>query len=262
MPIHPTAVIDPRAELGRDVHVGPFAVVAAGAILHDGVRIDAHGVVAGPCELGAGSRVHAFACVAGDAQDRKYRGEPSRVVAGRGCVFREGVTVHRGTAAGDGVTRIGDDVLLMAQAHVAHDCRVGNDVVLANGAALAGHVWVGDGVVFGGLAGVHQFCRIGRLAMVGAGAMVAQDVPPFMLVHGDRARLVGLNRVGLRRAGMSPATIGALHAAFGELFLHGRAVRAAASALHASSVDVAEVAELAAFCATPGRGVCRARGEA
>ena len=259
MAIHPTAVVDPRAELGRDVDVGPFAVVAAGAVLHDGVCIDAHAVVAGPCELGEGSRVHAFACVAGDAQDRKYRGEPSRVVAGRRCVFREGVTVHRGTSAGDGVTRLGDDVLLMAQAHIAHDCHVGSDVVLANGAALAGHVTVGDGAVFGGLAGVHQFCRVGRLAMVGAGAMVAQDVPPFTLAQGDRARIVGLNRVGLRRAGISPAARVALRRAFGELFLAGRAVRAAAVALDAAGV--AEVVELAEFCATPGRGVCRARGE-
>jgi UDP-N-acetylglucosamine acyltransferase len=257
--IHPTAIVDPRAELGRGVDVGAYAIVAAGAVLHDGVRVDAHAVIAGPCELGEGSRVHAFACVAGDAQDRKYRGEPSRLVAGRRCVFREGVTVHRGTAAGDGTTRLGDDVLLMAQAHVAHDCRVGSDVVLANGAALAGHVTVGDGAVFGGLAGVHQFCRVGRLAMVGAGAMVAQDVPPFVLAQGDRARLVGLNRVGLRRAGLAQDSIEALARAFRELFLSGRPVRGAARAFEVGGAG--EVAELVAFCAEPGRGVCRARGE-
>lgn len=259
MPIHPTAIVDPRAELAAGVRVGPYAVVGAGVVLHEGVQLGAHVVLEGPCELGAHTRVFSFAAVGHEAQDRKFRGEPSGVVIGARCTLREGVTVHRGTAGGDGVTRVGDDVLLMAQSHVAHDCVVGNDVVLANSAALAGHVVVGEGAVLGGLAAVHQFARIGRLAMVGGGAMVAQDVPPFCVAQGDRARLFGLNLVGLRRAGVPHERIEALRAAYRAIFCGGEARATVLARLSDTALD--EVAELLAAVRGSRRGTCRAAGD-
>ncbi len=259
MRIHPTAVVDPHAELGANVQIGPFCVVGPGVVLHDEVVVGSHVVLEGPCELGARTRVFPFAAIGHEAQDRKFRGEPSRVVIGARCTLREGVTVHRGTAGGDGVTRIGDDVLLMAQSHVAHDCVIGNDVVLANSAALAGHVVVGEGAVLGGLAAVHQFARIGRLAMVGGGAMVAQDVPPFCVAQGDRARLFGLNLVGLRRAGVSPERIEALRAAYRALFLAGEPRASVLARL--SDIATYEVAELLAAVRGSRRGTCRAAGD-
>jgi UDP-N-acetylglucosamine acyltransferase len=256
--VHPTAVVDPRAELREGVTVGPFAVIGAGAVLGAGTRVGAHAIVEGNAEIGEACELHPFSAVGGPPQDRKYRDEPTRVVLGRGVIVREGVTVHRGTVGGGGVTRVGDGVLLMAQSHVAHDVQVGARAVLANGVALAGHVVVGEGAVFGGLSAVHQHARVGRLAMIGGGAMVAQDVPPFCGAQGDRARIYGLNREGLRRAGIPPERVAALALAFRVLFREGGLFREKLLALETGAE--AEVAELLAFCRASTRGVCRARG--
>ena len=257
MAIHPTAVVDKGAELG-DVEVGPFAVVGAGVVLHDGVVLDTHAVVLGPTVVGSGTRVHSFACLGGDPQDLKYAGEETRLEVGERNTFREYVTVNRGTANGGGVTRIGDDCFFMAQAHVAHDCQLGSGIIFANSAAIAGHVVMGDHAVMGGLAAVHQHCRIGRRAMVAGGAMAALDVPPFSIAQGDRARLFGLNIVGLRRGGFSADTIDSLRAAWRELFMRNKPLRLARSEAMERWGEVPEVRELVEFLERSTRGICRA----
>ncbi len=255
--IHRTAVVDPRAELGA-VEVGPFAVIGAGVQLADGVEIGPHAVIYGPTTLGAGSKVHAFACIGGDPQDLKYDGEPTSLRIGEDNTFREYVTINRGTVQGGGVTEIGDGNLFMACSHLAHDCKVGSGCIIANSVGIAGHVELQDGAVLGGLAAIHQFARVGRCAMVGGGAMVAQDVPPFMVAQGDRARLYGLNIIGLRRAGFGSEATAKLRHAYRELFSKGTPLRIAIERVRESDGDVPEVVELLDFLAGSSRGICRA----
>ncbi len=216
--IHPSAVVDPRAELGTGVAIGPFCRVDAGARLGDGVRLESHVVISGQTTIGAGTGVWPFAALGGEPQSRGDDGSRGRVEIGAECVVREHATVHRGTAADRVVTTVGDRVWLMAGAHVAHDCRVGDDVTLTNGVSLGGHSSVGDGAVLGALAGIHQHVRIGDGAMIGAGSMVARDVPPWTMAIGDRATLRGLNLVGLRRAGAGRDEIRALRELLDALF--------------------------------------------
>jgi UDP-N-acetylglucosamine acyltransferase len=256
MAIHPTAIIDGSAELG-DVEIGPYVVIGPRVRLADGVVVGAHAVVERDTEIGAGTRLSPHVVLGGDPQDAKYKGEPTRLVVGRENIFREFSTAHRGSM-GTGVTTIGDHNMFMANSHIAHDCTVGSDTMFANSAAIAGHVTVGDGAILGGLAGVHQFARIGRLAMVGAGAMCAQDVPPFTLAQGDRARLYGLNVIGLRRAGFGSDGITGLKHAWRTLFVEGTAIRAAMARVRAEHADEPAVAELLDFLDTTQRGVCRA----
>jgi UDP-N-acetylglucosamine acyltransferase len=241
------------------VVVGPYAIIGAGVELGPKVSVGAHAVIEGPTVLGARCRVFPHAVIGADPQDRKYRGEPTRLVVGDDTTFREFSTANRGTGA-DGLTRIGGRCLFMAYAHVAHDCVVGDDVVMANSVALAGHVQVGDAVVLGGLAAVHQFGRIGRCAMVGGGSMVAQDVPPFTVAQGDRARLFGLNMVGLRRAGVPEAVITALKGAWRALFQQGLPSRVAVDQALEGWGHLAEVRELVQFLEGSTRGVCRPIG--
>ena len=260
MPIHPTALVEPGARLADDVDIGPWAWIGDGVQLGAGVRVGAHAVIKGPTEIGEGSRVFHHAVLGEDPQDLKYRGEPSRLVIGAHNVFREFTTVNRGTAHGGALTRIGDHNLFMAYSHVAHDCRVGSHCVFANAASLAGHVVIEDHAVIGGLAGVHQWSRVGRSAMLGAGGMAAQDIPPFTLAQGDRARLFGLNLVGLRRKGMALPTLQALKAAYRELFHTGQPLRIALEQAREVYVDIPEVIELVDFIEGSRRGVCRSAG--
>lgn len=260
MAIHPTAVVDSGAELVGDVEIEPYAIIHAGVTLHAGVRVGAHAVVSGTTVVGEGTRIFPFASIGSDPQDLKYKGEPSRLEIGARNVFRENVTVNRGTAGGGGVTRIGSDNLFMAGSHVAHDCLVGSGVVFANCAAIAGHVIIEDRAVLGGFAGVHQHSRVGRGAMVGAGAMAAQDVPPFTIAQGDRARLYGLNIVGLRRSGYKLEVLQALKAAYREIFHQGMPMRIALEQVREVYADVPEVMELVAFCESSTRGICRSAG--
>lgn len=257
MTIHPTALIDPRAELGADVEIGPFCVVGPGVVIGASSELMAHATVMGPCVLGQGCRVFPNAVVGTEPQDTKYRGEPTRLVVGAGTVFREGATAHRGTAAGRGETRIGRGCLFLANSHVAHDCVVGNQVVFANSAAIAGHTEVGDHAILGAMVGLHQNARIGRLAMIGAGAMVSQDIPPFMLAQGDRARLVGLNVIGLRRASIEPSVIEAIRGAFRLLFASGQPLSDAIASLRCSASLLPELQELLLFVESSRRGVAR-----
>lgn len=258
MSIHPTAVVHEGAEIG-DVEIGPYAVIGGGVTLADGVQVAAHSVVQGRTTVGSGTQIGPHAVLGGPPQDRKHDGSPTRLVIGERNVFREFSSAHRGSSSDRGLTRIGDDNYFMANSHVAHDCEVGSDCMFANSAAIGGHVTVGDGVVLGGLVGVHQFARIGDLAMVGGGAMCAQDVPPFTLAQGDRARLFGLNVTGLRRAGFDSDQISALKSAWRTLFVSGLPARAAIARVRDES-DRPEVLQLVDFLERSERGVCRPAG--
>lgn len=216
--IHPTAIVDPKAKLGADVAIGPYCVLGADVELGDGVRLVSHVVVEGRTKIGAGTVIYPFASIGHRPQDLKFHGELSTLEIGAGNQIREYVTMHPGTEGGGMITRVGDNGLYMIGVHVAHDCVVGNNVVLANNATLAGHVVVGDYVVIGGLSAVHQFVRIGPHAMIGGMSGVESDVIPYGTVKGERAHLSGLNVVGLERRGFNREDIHALRSAYRILF--------------------------------------------
>jgi UDP-N-acetylglucosamine acyltransferase len=227
--VHPTAIVDARAELAADVVVGPYAIVEAGVALASGCVLHAHAVVRGPASLGPRNVVHPFAVIGGEPQAKKHVGGSGRIEAGEGNVFREHVTVHGGTEGRS--TRIGSGNLFMVGSHVAHDCGVGSQCVVANAVQLAGHVIVDDWATFGGLAGVAQFVRVGESAFVAAGAGCERDVPPFVVVQGDRARVRGVNVVGLQRRGVPEESIRALKSAVRRLWQSGETHAAALEGL-------------------------------
>ena len=252
--IHPTAVIHPSAQIGELCEIGPYAVIGEDVILQPRVRIGAHAVV--ECaDVGEACQIHAGAFVGTAPQDLKYRGERTRLVLGPGCVIRECVTLNRGTAARS-ETRIGARCLFMAYSHVAHDCIIGDEVIVANSVAIAGHCEVGDWAVIGGMVGLHQFVRVGKLAMIGAGAMVPLDILPFALAWGDRARLSGLNLTGLRRRGYSTEDISNLKRAYRELFHGDRTLKEKIQQLAAQNPSDA-VREMLSFLQSESRGICR-----
>lgn len=203
MAIHPTAIISPRAEIGNGVSIGPFAVIGADVVIADDVEIGSHAVIEGPTHIGSGTRIYPFASIGQEPQDLKYKGERTELIIGERNQIREFATLHRGTVGGGGVTRIGNDNLLMVQSHVAHDCTVGNHVIFANGASLAGHVTVHDRATLGAYVGVHQFCRVGQYAFLGAYSVVVKDALPYARSAGNHAKCYGPNSIGLRRAGFS-----------------------------------------------------------
>ena len=202
--IHATAILDPGAELDEGVVVGPYAVIGAGVRIGSGTSIGAHAVVKGPTVIGRDNRIFQFASIGEDPQDKKYRGEPTRLVIGDRNNFREFCTINRGTSQDQGVTSIGNDNWIMSYVHVAHDCVVGNDVIFSNNATLAGHVHVGDHVICSGFSAIHQFCRIGAHAFLGGFAAVTRDVPPYVMVAGQPTAPHGINSEGLKRRGFTP----------------------------------------------------------
>lgn len=216
--IHPTAVIGGAVRLGADVEIGPYCVVDGEVSLDDGVKLLSHVVVAGRTSIGAGTTLFSFACVGHRPQDLKYAWEPSRVTIGRNCSVREFVTVHPGTQGGGMITSVGDDCLLMATSHVAHDCRLGNGVILSNGTQLAGHVSVDDHAILGGMVGAHQRVRVGRHAFVGGMSGLAKDVLPFTVAFGNPATMRGLNSVGLKRSGFTHDQLHLLRTVYQDLF--------------------------------------------
>jgi UDP-N-acetylglucosamine acyltransferase len=216
--IHPTAIVEKGAEVGAGVTVGPFCHVGPEVKLGEGVTLISHVVAAGRTTIGAGTQIYPFAAVGLPPQALRFQGEPSELVIGKNCMIREHATLHPGTAFGRMKTEVGDNCLLMVGTHVAHDCIVGNNVVMANNATLGGHVQVGDFVTFGGLAAVHQHCRIGKHSMIGGLSGVENDVIPYGSVMGDRARLSGLNVIGLKRRGFNRDEIHLLRNAYRLLF--------------------------------------------
>ena len=216
--IHPSAIIDPKAQIGEGVEIGPFCTVGPQVTLGDGVKLVSHVIIDGHTTIGAGTLIHPLAFLGGPPQHLAHKGEDTELVIGERNIIRENVTMHTGTVAGGGVTRVGSDSLYMVGAHVAHDCIVGNNVTFANNATLGGHVQVGDFVFMGGLSAVHQFTRIGRYAFVGGGGVVTKDIIPYGSVWGNHAHLEGLNLVGLKRRGFTREAINNLRASYRLLF--------------------------------------------
>ncbi len=255
--IHPTAIIHPKAELAEGVGVGPYSVIGEHVKIGRGTQAASHVVIEGFTEIGEDCRIFPFATIGTIPQDLKFSGEESRIIIGRRNTIREYVTVHRGTAGGGGVTTLGNDNLLMAYVHVAHDCRIGNGVILANAATLAGHITVQDYAVIGGLVGIHQFGRIGRYAIIGGCSAVAQDVPPFVNASGNRVKLYGLNTVGLKRHGFSEERLAALKKAYRILFRSKLTQKEAIQKVRDELADSPDAQEMATFIETSERGVCR-----
>ncbi len=252
--LHPTALVHPTARVDPTAKVGPYAIIGEETVLGPRVSVGPHAVVEF-ADVGEGCQIHAGAFVGTAPQDLKYRGEPTRLTMGAGCIVREAATLNRGTSA-TGVTRIGSRCLFMAYSHVAHDCVIGNEVILANSVAVAGHCEVGDWSVIGGMVGLHQFVRVGKLAMIGAGAMVPLDIPPFALAWGDRARLAGLNLVGLRRRGFAQEMIKDLKIVFREVFDPSAPLKDHVARL-LKTERPQPVMEFLAFIQQSQRGICR-----
>lgn len=255
--IHPSAVVDPAARLGEGTVVEAFCVIGPGVTMGPGCVVGPHAVIEGPAALGARNRIFPFASIGMAPQDLKFRGEPTSVEIGDDNTFREGVTVHRGTMGGGGVTRIGSGNLLMVGTHVAHDCRVGSRIIFANAATLAGHVTVEDGATVGAFSGVHQFCRIGRDAYIGGCSVVTQDALPYVLTVGNRARSYGINVIGLERKSFPAGTIAALKRAYRTLFRMRLALDEAGRRVEEEQGEVPEVRVLLEFIRGSQRGVIR-----
>ncbi|MBF0296251.1 MAG: acyl-ACP--UDP-N-acetylglucosamine O-acyltransferase [Magnetococcales bacterium] len=255
--IHPTAVVDPGAELGVGVRIGPYAVIGPQVVLHDKVDVGAHAVIDGRSEIGQATRVFSFASIGQDPQDSHYGGEPTRVEIGKRCAIREYVSIHRGTEGGGGLTRVGNDCMIMAYAHVAHDCRVGDHVIMANGATLAGHVEIQDYAVIGGLTAIHQFARIGRNAFIGGASAISMDVLPFVSAAGNRAKITGVNVVGLRRHGFSEEVIKAIRQAYRIVFRSNLRMEQAIEELERHLSSCVEIQYLLEFLQSGQRGICR-----
>jgi UDP-N-acetylglucosamine acyltransferase len=257
--VHPTALVARGAELGRGVRIGPYCTVGADAVIEDRAQLVSHVVVDGHTRIGPDAVLYPFCTVGLAPQDLKYAGQPTRCEIGARTQVREHCTIHRGSVSGKGITRVGADCLLMAVAHVAHDCTVGDHVIIANNAVMGGHVGIGDHAVIGGAAAIHQFVRIGRAAMIGGVSGVEADVIPFGSVIGNRARLAGLNVVGLKRRGFDKAQIQLLHNAFRDLFRRDGVFAQRLAAVRANYGDEALIAEVLAFVDAPShRGLIRA----
>ena len=255
--IHPSAVVADSAKIGDDCHIGPFCTVGEAVELGSGVRLDSHVVVDGKTSIGEATHVFPFVSIGLGPQDLKYAGEPTRTEIGARNHIREFVTIHRGTEGGGGLTKIGDDNLLMAQAHVAHDCRVGSGVIMANAATLAGHVEIADRATVGAYSGVHQFCRVGLEAFVGGYSVVVKDAMPFAIIQGNHAECYGLNRLGAKRRGYSRDTIDKLNHAFHLLLSSKLNTSQALERIAAEITDCLEVDVLTDFITTSKRGVVK-----
>lgn len=260
--IHPTAIVDPKAQLGEGISIGPYSVVGPHVRLDDGVEIHAHVVVSGRTRVGARTRIFPFASIGSAPQDLKYQGEPSELVIGADNTIREHVTMNPGTEGGGMLTEVGDGCLFMVGSHVGHDCRIGNRVILANNATLGGHVSIADHAILGGLSAVHQFCRIGQHVMVGGMSGIEHDVVPYAMVMGNRAWVSGLNLIGLKRRGFNRETIRALRDAYALLFAEGGTWSDRIGQVAARYADDTAVQELVGFVRQDSsRGFCRPQTE-
>ena len=255
--IHPQALIDPRARLASDVHVGAFSIIGPDVDIGAGTWIGPHVVIHGPTSLGRDNKIFQFSSIGEAPQDMKYAGEPTRLEIGDRNVIRENCTFSRGTVNGGGVTRVGCDNLFMAYVHVAHDCQVGSHTIFANNASLAGHVEVGDYAILGGFTGIHQFCRVGAHCMTGIATVTFKDIPPYLLVNGNTAKPYGLNLRGLKRRGFTEAAIAALRNAYKTIYRSGLRLEVALNELSESATLFAEVEQFTNFIRQSERGIIR-----
>ncbi len=256
--IHPTATIDPKAEIDEGVEIGPYSVVEKGISIGEGTKIGPHVVIREGTEIGKGCHIFQFASIGEAPQFLGYKGEKTFLRIGDHNVIREFVTLHRGTVKGGGRTVIGNDNFFMAYSHVAHDCQIGNQVVMANGATLAGHILIEDYAIIGGLVAIHQFCRVGAFAIIGGLSGVLLDIPPYTKAQGDRAKLFGLNTVGLKRANFSEETLRALKKAYRTVFRSGLTLEKAMKKLAEDEISqIPEVQHFLQFIQGSKRGISR-----
>lgn len=256
--IHSTAIVDPKAEINRGVEIGPYSVIEKDVLIGEGTRIGPHVVIREGTTIGKRCQIFQFSSIGEAPQAVAYRGEKTSLIIGDDNIMRECVTLHRGTVKGGGKTIIGDRNFFMAYAHVAHDCQIGNQVILANGATLAGHIMIEDYAIIGGLAAVHQFCRIGVYAFISGLTGVALDIPPYMLAAGNRAKLFGLNAVGLKRQNFSEETIRGLKTTYRIIFRSGLTLENATKKVEESEISrVPEVQHLLHFIQQTKRGITR-----
>jgi len=255
--IHPTAIIDPKAEIASDVEIGHYSVIKEEVVIGPGSVIGSHVVIEPYVTIGSGCRVFQYAAIGAVPQSLKFKGEKTFVKIGRGAVIREFATIHRGTGFGGGITEIGENSFVMAYAHIAHDCRVGRNVVLANNATLGGHITIGDFATIGGLSAIHQFARVGDYAFIGGMAGISKDVPPYVMAAGPRIKLHGLNTVGLKRHGFSPNTISALKKTYRLIFRIGLTMNEAIERVRAEVDQLPEVINFINFITSSQRGVTR-----
>jgi len=255
--IHPTAIIDPKAELAENIEVGPYVVIGGNVTIGRGTVIGAHAVIDGWTRIGEDNRIFPMASVGGIPQDLKYKGEKTWLVIGDRNIVREFATLQPGTVTGIGETVIGCDNLFMAYCHVAHDCLIGNRVIMANGSTLAGHVLVEDFAILGGLSAIHQFVHIGESAMLSGGAMVGQDVVPYTIAAGDRARMRGLNVVGLRRRGFTEENIAILKKAYRILVFSRLKIKDALVRIRNELPPIPQLSHFVEFIEKSERGICR-----
>ena len=255
--IHPTAIVSPKAELDPDVEVGPYSVIGDKVTIGKHTWIGPHVVIEGPTEIGQNCKIFQFASIGEIPQDLKFKGEESRLVIGSGNVIREFVTINRGTAPGGGKTVLGNDNFLMVYSHVAHDCKIGNRVIIANAVALAGHIEIEDCAVIGGIVGVHQFVRIGRYSIIGACSAVSRDVPPYTMAAGNHAVLHGLNTVGLKRHNFSDEAIHNIKKAYQIIFRSNLLLKTALKKAEAEIAGSPEVMNMITFIRESERGVIR-----
>jgi UDP-N-acetylglucosamine acyltransferase len=243
--IHPTAIIDPKAQIGEEVEVGPYSIIEKDVFIDEGTKIGPHVVIREGTEIGKGCQVSQFASIGEAPQFVGYKGEKTFLQIGDHNIIREFVTLHRGTVKGGGKTVIGNKNFIMAYSHVAHDCQIGNQVIMANGATLAGHILIEDFAIIGGLTAIHQFCRVGTYAIIGGVSGVAMDIPPYTKAQGVRARLFGLNTIGLKRANFSEETLKALKKAYRIIFRSGLTLEKAIK--QAGEDEIAQMPEVQHF---------------
>ena len=256
--IHPTAIIDPKAEIGEEVEIGPYSVIERDVFIDEGTKIGPHVVIRHGTHIGKRCQISQFASIGEAPQYSGYKGERTFLRIGDRNVIREFVTLHRGTVKGGGRTVIGNENFIMAYSHVAHDCQIGNQVVMANGATLAGHILIEDFAIIGGLTAIHQFCRVGAYAIIGGVSGVLMDIPPYTKAQGDRAKLFGLNTVGLKRANFSEETLRALKKAYRIIFRSGLTLEKAIKQVGEDEIaQTPEVQHFLQFIQGSKRGITR-----
>jgi UDP-N-acetylglucosamine acyltransferase len=257
MTIHPTAIVHPGARLGANVEIGAYSIVGEHVEIGDNSWIGPHVVIGGHTRIGRDNRIFQFNSIGEIPQDKKYAGEPTRLEIGDRNTIREFCTFNVGTAQDAGVTRLGNDNWIMAYVHVAHDCQIGNNVIFANNAQLAGHVYIGDWVILGGFTGIHQFVRVGAHSMTAVGTMLLQDLPPYVMAGGSPPAPHGINSEGLKRRGFTPDTVAAIKRAYKTVYKSGLPLAEAREAVAAEAGKVPELQVLAEFLAASGRGIVR-----
>ncbi len=255
--IHQTAIIDPKAEIGSDVEIGPYSIINKNVSIGSKTVIGPHVIIDPFVTIGPDCHIFQYAAIGAVPQSLKFSGEETYVKIGRGCIVREFATIHRGTEFGGGITEIGEESFLMAYTHIAHDCKIGRKVILSNNASLGGHITIGDYSTIGALVGIHQFVKIGEHAFIGGKSKIVKDIPPYVIVAGDRAKLHGLNRVGLKRSGFSQSTLAALKKTYRIIFRIGLTLNEAIERATAEVEQIPEVVSFIEFIKSSERGIIR-----